>query len=201
MATNKNSRLTDLTLKRILNYSRHWMKARGRHGTHSPFVYAFVEQVLRNKNKISTRQVRQARGWPARWSLRERKLLYKTLYFLKPAQVLLPADGALDWMGAVLTGIVPAAALVTDDGTGSITGKQPQLLVVPAAQLSPARLQAAMRDGIGVLVLHPHQRTCPKGSWEVLYTDTQVKMSLDYWHFGLLLNDEAFKHKQHFRLR
>ncbi len=188
-------------MKRILNYSRHWMKARGRHGTHSPFVYAFVEQVLRNKNKISTRLVRQVSGWPAQWSLRERKRLYKTLYFLKPAQVLLPADGTLDWMGAVLTAMLPTAVVAADGATGSTTGKQPQLLVVTAAGLSPARLQTAMQAGIAVLVLHPHQRTYPQGSWEALYTDAQVKMSLDYWHFGLLLNDEAFKHKQHFRLR
>lgn len=188
-------------LKQILNYSRHWMKAKGRHGTHSPFVYAFVERVLRNKNKIRTTQVQALAGWPATWTLRERKLLYKTLYFLKPAQVVLPGDGTLDWLGALLPGIVPAVAVTHTGQPDPVANGGPCLLISSAAHITPDRLDAALEAGTGVLALHPHHHLCLQSKWEALYTDSRVKMSLDYWYFGLLLNDEAFKHKQHFRLR
>ena len=39
-----------VTLHAILQYLRHWRRAHGRHGTHSPFVYGFVEEVLRQKD-------------------------------------------------------------------------------------------------------------------------------------------------------
>ena len=98
-------------MKRLLNYSRHWFRSKGRHGTHSPFVYAFVEQVLRNKNKIKTERIQQLPARQTGLSLREMKLFYKTLYFLKPVYVLVPDDAGLDWIKDILPFIVPGIVL------------------------------------------------------------------------------------------
>ncbi len=38
-----------MTVHAIRQYLRYRWRAQGRHGTHSPFVYGFVEQVLRRK--------------------------------------------------------------------------------------------------------------------------------------------------------
>lgn len=186
-------------MKRLLNYSWHWFKSKGRHGTHSPFVYAFVEQVLRNKNKIKTAQVKQL---PVPWqvvSLREMKLLYKTLYFLKPEQVLLPEDSGLDWIKNIVPHIVAGAAVSNAQTFDYTTGDRQRMLVMPAEDRYYSVFEQAIRGGITVLVWHPHG--AGPALWERLYTDPVVTMSLDYWYFGLLMNDIAFKQKQHFRLR
>lgn len=36
----------------FIEYLKYRLKAKGRHGTHSPFVYAFVDQVLMDKSPV-----------------------------------------------------------------------------------------------------------------------------------------------------
>lgn len=188
-------------MKRLLNYGRHWFRSKGRHGTHSPFVYAFVEQVLRNKNKIKTQRVRQLPLRQTALPLREMKLLYKSLYFLKPEYVLLPDDTGLDWIKDIMPFIVPGAAVKQVAGFDYTAGGQDGLLLMPAADRYRSCCQKAIRAGMRVLVFNPHTATDTPGLWNDLYTDPEVNMSLDYWYFGLLIHDAAFKQKQHFRLR
>lgn len=188
-------------MKRLLNYSRHWFKSKGRHGTHSPFVYAFVEQVLRNKNKIKTEQVQQLPVRQTGLSLRQMKLFYKTLYFLKPVYVLVPDDAGLDWIKDILPFIVPGTVLKRAANFDYHTADQDGLLLVPAADRYRSCCQSAISAGMRVLVFNPHTVTDNPGLWHDLYSAPEVNMSLDYWYFGLLIHDAAFKQKQHFRLR
>jgi hypothetical protein len=45
-----------VTLHAIIEYLKYRIKAKGRHGTHSPFVYALVDQVLSAQSPISFKE-------------------------------------------------------------------------------------------------------------------------------------------------
>lgn len=44
----------------FIEYLKYRFKAKGRHGTHSPFVYAFVDQVLMDKSPVPFKEKLEA---------------------------------------------------------------------------------------------------------------------------------------------
>jgi len=40
-----------VTFHALIEYLKYRLKAKTRHGVHSPFVYSFIEQVLKNRNR------------------------------------------------------------------------------------------------------------------------------------------------------
>lgn len=44
----------------FIEYLKYRLKAKGRHGTHSPFVYAFVDQVLMDKSPVPFKEKLEA---------------------------------------------------------------------------------------------------------------------------------------------
>jgi hypothetical protein len=187
-------------MKKILRRSKHFLRAKGRHGTHSPFVYAFVEQVLRNKNRFRLNHEVRQKGF----TRKELNLLARTIGFLQPSGIL--AD---EHLMPLLKEIIPAIKrediLLEDMKEGYL--KQPdqaKKLIVTLCYDNPslALLQQYLKQPeMYVLVVKPHATKAAEENWFALSDVSQVNMRLDLWHLGLLINDAVFKASQSFKLR
>jgi len=181
-------------MKKILKRGFYIMKAKGRHGTHSPFVYAFVEKVLRDKTKF----VLQNNVAP--FSKKETAILGRALQYLKP--VVVYADDAM----------APFLKQLQLSNTTLHFEIQPMLdesnyikdglfFCLPTEKNVAFLKKQFSKQSQAAIVLHQHKTKEAFEIWESLGEDLQMKMVMDVWHFGFVSNHSDFKMKQFFRLR
>lgn len=186
-------------MKNILRYGRHLLHAKGRHGTHSPFVYAFVENVLRNKKRFSSKNISDRK-----LSNKEINLLIRTIYFLKPDNILVDEE-LLNLLNniALLPGLENIAIAELNERNVDQPTKRQTLLISSGASISTVALlrTAIQKATVSILFINPHTTISSEEHWQSLSAMSEVKMRLDLWHLGLLLNDPVFKASQYFRLR
>jgi hypothetical protein len=199
-------------MKRILKRGLYIMKAKGRHGTHSPFVYAFVEQVLRAKR---TFPLKNNPDNSFTFSQKEINLLTRTFLYLNPAVIY--ADGALLPFLLALKANVATLHFETEvitqdekeyqsDGLFFClpTKENVQFLQARFAEKQYGAVIPRRQKGANFQKKrHPAQQEDKVSleNWEALVHLETVKMAMDVWYLGLLSNHSDFKMKQFFRLR
>ena len=162
-------------------------------------MYAFVEQVMRPKKPAALAAV-----YPGDYGLSavELRLLYHTIRFLEPQRVVLVRDNADQYQDLLVKLRIPVVVqslpdLYSPEGRDLILFQASEkLFPVP----DPIRDIAASGKG-RLLLLGPHRNAASKALWDSLRSDKKLQLSLDYWFFGLMIADPAFKEKQHFYLR
>ena len=185
-------------MKNIFRYGRHFLAAKGRHGTHSPFVYAFVEQVLRNKSRF------YYKGTSTHFTGREAMLLARIIRYLQPAAIAVDIDYKADveQVAAIaLSGDIPVMPFDDTIDRNAVTGK---LLILSAGneEAFKNKISAALAfPETYALIVAPHKEEASEAVWNTLCALHEVQLRLDLWHFGLLVHDPVFKASQHFRLR
>lgn len=162
-----------------IEYLKYTWRAKGRHGTHSPFVYNFIEQILLSKGPIERDHIVV---YP------ELALRYENL------------------LSRIAQHFGYKAITDTAKNTQHLPAGSTDMLLMSAS--APERWAAVLDESFHTLndksmvaVAGIHQSEKHSSAWKALCKKDPVKMSLDLYGIGLLLFREEFKVKQHFILK
>ena len=181
-------------MKKILKRGLYIMKAKGRHGTHSPFVYAFVEQVLRSKTKFIVQEKNT-------FSQKEISLLGRAFQYLNPSVVYVEDDLKL-LIEDLKSNNAPLHFEVKPMNLNEHNHWDNGLYFCLPTKENIAFLKSkASSQTITAIILHQHKSKTNFENWEELGRDENLKMVMDVWSFGFVSNNADFKLKQFFRLR
>jgi hypothetical protein len=166
-----------MTLHAFIEYLKYRWKAMGRHGTHSPFVYDIIENVLLNKGPIPRESI---------VSIREIGLKYENLvsricaYFNYTNRILLPGEN----YGHAEADIIVVNGSKSKDWIG----------------LFESYVGLLQNKG-AFIITDIHKNLAYTAEWKKLCANRQVKMSVDVFGLGIMFFRSEFKIKQHFVLK
>jgi len=172
-----------------VNFLNYLLKAKGRHGTHSPYIYKFVEDALHENNALTWDYPKDIAGGKAR-------TLFRVLSYLSEAEQLI-ATAAVMQRDAWLQHFNPAI-IVPDE----IVITKPSIILLSLEEMEQQKevfLTKEIAEGSVILIAHPGNPNY--SSLEVYFQQECFNATIFTWDFSLLMNRPDFKRKQHFILR
>lgn len=185
-----------MNLQTLIAYLKYKRKAKTRHGVHSPFVFSFIEDVLRSKTVVSRLQLERIlpldmlslQGEPL-------QLLYRILSYYKVQHMMsfIEEGGKVqlylgnDHIGHELQPTNYAADCMLLDV------KDPH-----AWNALYHMYEHNLNAQSMVIVTNIHKSKLHSAEWEKLHSQKDVRLSIDVFHIGLLFFKEDFKEQQHF---
>ena len=166
-----------MTAHNFIAYIQYKWRGKGRHGTHSPFVYDFIEHVLLNKELLNKGYLVKCPWLPLKYE----NLICRIATYYNYKNVL----------------NLPAAA-VPENGVDILLLPEKE----PAKWISLMNEYLYLLSRNGVVIMTGIHKTAARGkAWSAAMKHPQVHMSIDLFGIGLLLFKEEFKERQHFVLK
>ncbi len=158
-------------LHAFTEYVKYRWKARGRHGTHSPFVYELVEKVIEGR----ARELGNGDKYGQLLRAIAEQYHYKRLLDLDDIDIT-PSKEDFDMV------VLPGKA------------------AEQWAPLLHKYIYIAEAGGV-IVVPTIHKTKQHTECWDILCADSTVRLSIDLYGIGLLFSKGEFKEKQHFVLK
>ncbi len=161
-----------MTFHALTEYLKYLCRAKGRHGTHSPFVYALVENVLQ---KLPETLADSTYELP----VKDNQLITALRAYYGYEQVIV--------MNSSMPEVQKADSIIITD------------IAEPEARIG--EILANLSDGSIVIVPGIHKTKQDSDAWSRICSMPDIKMCIDLYTTGLIISRSEFREKQHFVLK